>query len=139
MLHLLQSPTPAQRRRRVIARQLRDQGIPNQAGSSIGSPPRSRGNHKSLLRDDLIILDELGFAPQDDTGTQLLFRLVAGAYERRSLAIGSHWPFEQWGRFLPEQTTAVSILDRLLHHATVVITDGQSYRMKDAQHRKENR
>ena len=39
--------------------------------------------------------------------------------------------------FLPEQTTAVSILDRLLHHATVVITDGESYRMKDAQHRKE--
>jgi Mu transposase-like protein len=42
------------------------------------------------------------------------------------------------GRFLPEQTTAVSILDRLLHHATVVITDGQSYRMKDVQHLKEN-
>jgi hypothetical protein len=93
---------------------------------------------ESLLRVDLIILDELGFAPLDDTATQLLFRLVAGAYERRSLAIASHWPFEQWGRFLPEQTTAVSILDRLLHHATVVITDGQSYRMKDAQHRKEN-
>ena len=86
---------------------------------------------------DLIILDEVGFAPLDDTGTQLLFRLVAGAYERRSLAIASHWPFEQWGRFLPEHTTAASILDRLLHHATVVITDGQSYRMKDAQHRKE--
>ena len=50
---------------------------------------------------------------------------------------GRTGPFEQWGRFLPEQTTAVSILDRLLHHATVVITDGQSYRMKDAQHRKE--
>ena len=83
----------------------------------------------TLLRQDLIILDEVGFAPLDDTGTQLLFRLVAGAYERRSLAIASHWPFEQWGRFLPEQTTAVSILDRLLHHATVVITDGDSYRM----------
>lgn len=92
---------------------------------------------ESLLRVDLIILDELGFAPLDDTATQLLFRLVAGAYERRSLAIGSHWPFQEWGRFLPEHTTAVSILDRLLHHATVVITDGQSYRMKDAQHRKE--
>ncbi|KBZ57168.1 hypothetical protein K875_05686 [Mycobacterium [tuberculosis] TKK-01-0051] len=91
-----------------------------------------------LLRVGPIILDELGFAPLDDTGTQLLFRLVAGAYERRPLAIGSHWPFEQWGRFLPEQTTAVSILDRLLHHATVVITDGDSYRMKDAQHRKDS-
>ncbi|MFX0578884.1 IS21-like element helper ATPase IstB [Nocardia nepalensis] len=84
----------------------------------------------SLLRADLVILDEIGFAPLDDTGTQLLFRLVAAAYERRSLAIASHWPFEQWGRFLPEHTTAASILDRLLHHATVVITDGDSYGMK---------
>lgn len=86
-----------------------------------------------MLRNDLIIIDEVGFAPLDDVGTQLLFRLVAAAYERRSLAIASHWPFDQWGRFLPEHTTAVSILDRLLHHATVVITQGQSYRMKDAQ------
>ncbi|MGQ4601636.1 IS21-like element helper ATPase IstB [Nocardia sp. R6R-6] len=84
----------------------------------------------TLLRADVVILDEIGFAPLDDTGTQLLFRLVAAAYERRSLAVASHWPFEQWGRFLPEHTTAASILDRLLHHATVIITDGDSYRMK---------
>ncbi len=58
-----------------------------------------------------------GFAPLDDTGTQLLFRLVAAGYERRSLAIASHWP-STGGRFLPEHTTAASILDRLLHHAT---------------------
>ena len=37
----------------------------------------------------------------DDTGAQLLFRFVAAAYERRALGIGSHWPFDQWGRFLP--------------------------------------
>src|SRR5580704_3523294 len=91
----------------------------------------------ALLRNDLIIIDEVGFAPLDDTGTQLLFRLVAAAYERRSLAIASHWPFEQWGHFLPEQTTAVSILDRLLHHATVVITTGESHRMKDARNHRE--
>jgi DNA replication protein DnaC len=91
---------------------------------------------ESILRNDLVILDEIGFAPLDDTGTQLLFRLVAAAYERRSLAIGTHWAFEDWGRFLPEHTTAVSILDRLLHHATVVVTSGQSYRMRDA---KQNR
>jgi DNA replication protein DnaC len=86
----------------------------------------------TLLRNDLVIIDEVGFAPLDDTGTQLLFRLVAAAYERRSLAIGSHWAFDQWGRFLPEHTTAVSILDRLLHHATIVVTNGESYRMRDA-------
>ncbi|MET0863300.1 MAG: IS21-like element helper ATPase IstB [Nakamurella sp.] len=91
----------------------------------------------TLLRNDLVILDEVGFAPLDDTGTQLLFRLVAAAYERRSLAVASHWAFDQWGRFLPEHTTAASILDRLLHHATVVITTGESYRMRDARNQRQ--
>jgi IstB-like ATP binding protein len=90
---------------------------------------------ENLLRNDLIICDELGFAPLDDTGAQLLFRFVAAAYERRSLGIGSRWPFESWGRFLPEHATAVSLLDRLLHHCHVVITDGDSYRMKQARAR----
>jgi DNA replication protein DnaC len=67
---------------------------------------------ENLLRNELVLVDELGFAPLDDTGAQLLFRFVAAAYERRALGIGSHWPFESWGRFLPEHTTAVSMLDR---------------------------
>jgi DNA replication protein DnaC len=78
----------------------------------------------TLLRNDLILIDEVGFAPLDDTGAQLLFRVVAAAYERRALGIASHWPFDQWGRFLPEHTTAVSLLDRLLHHANVVVMKG---------------
>ena len=86
----------------------------------------------TLLRHELIICDEVGFAPLDDTGAQLLFRFVAAAYERRALGIASHWPFESWGRFLPEHTTAVSLLDRLLHHANVVITEGESHRMRQA-------
>ena len=87
---------------------------------------------ENLLRNDLVIIDEVGFAPLDDTGAQLLFRFIAAAYERRALGIGSHWPFDQWGRFLPEHTTAVSLLDRLLHHAIVVVTEGQSFRMRQA-------
>jgi len=74
----------------------------------------------------------VGFAPLDDTGTQLRLRLVAAAYQRRSLGIASHWCFEGWGRFLPEHTTAVSLLDRLLHHATTMVTSGESYRMREA-------
>ncbi len=89
----------------------------------------------TLLRHDLIICDEVGFAPLDDTGAQLLFRFIAAAYERRALGIASHWPFDAWGRFLPEHTTAVSLLDRLLHHANVVVTDGESYRMRQARTR----
>jgi DNA replication protein DnaC len=90
---------------------------------------------ENLLRADLIIIDEVGFAPLDDTGAQLLFRFVAAAYERRALGIGSHWPFDQWGRFLPEHTTAVSLLDRLLHHSIVVVTEGESFRMRQARTR----
>ena len=94
---------------------------------------------ETVLRHDLIIVDEVGFAPLDSTGSQLLFRLVAAAYERRSLAIASHWPFEEWGRFLPEHSTAVSLLDRLLHHNNIVATDGESYRMRDARTRQGGR
>ncbi|XRQ08668.1 IS21-like element helper ATPase IstB [Actinomadura welshii] len=89
----------------------------------------------TVLRADLVIIDEVGFAPLDDTGAQLLFRFVAAAYERRALGIGSHWPFDQWGRFLPEHTTAVSLLDRLLHHSHVVVTEGESFRMRQARTR----
>jgi len=77
-----------------------------------------------LLRHDLIICDEVGFASLDDTGAQLLFRFIAAAYERRSLGIASHWPFDAWGRFLPEHTTAVSLLDR--RHPGVTVPLGLS-------------
>ncbi len=89
----------------------------------------------ALVRSDLIVVDELGFAPLDLTGGQLFFRVVAAAYERRSLAIASHWPFEEWGRFFPETVTTASLLDRVLHHATVVVTSGESFRMKEARSR----
>ena len=67
----------------------------------------------------------------DEAGTQLLFRFVAAAYERRSIGVASHWPFDQWGRFLPQQSTAAALLDRLLHHAETVIIEGKSFRTKD--------
>jgi len=88
-----------------------------------------------ILRADLIICDEMGFAPLDLAGSQLLFRFVAAAYERRALGVASHFPFEDWGRFLPEHTTASSLLDRLVHHSVVVVTQGESFRMREAKSR----
>jgi DNA replication protein DnaC len=91
---------------------------------------------EQILRADLIVIDEIGFAPMDDTGAQLFFRVVSAAYERRSLGIGSHWPFEDWGRFLPETNTAVSLLDRLLHHSVVVATSGESFRLRESRQKR---
>jgi hypothetical protein len=62
----------------------------------------------------------------------LLFRFVAAAYEMQVARGPPRWPFESWGRFLPEHITAVSMLDRLLHHCHTVATDGDTYRMKQA-------
>jgi DNA replication protein DnaC len=53
---------------------------------------------ETILRAEYVIVDELGFAPLDANGAQLLFRFIAAAYERRALEIASHWPFEEWGR-----------------------------------------
>ena len=88
-----------------------------------------------ILRADLTPIEEIGFAPMDDPGAQLFFRLIAAAYEHRALGIGSHWPFEDLGRFLPEHNTAVSLLDRLVHHGIVVVTSGESLRMEEARTR----
>jgi DNA replication protein DnaC len=85
---------------------------------------------EQVCRNDLIIIDEIGFAPLDHTGCQLQFRSIAAANERRSVAIASHSPFDQWGRFLPDQPTAVSLLDRLCHHTHIITTTGDNYRLR---------
>jgi hypothetical protein len=68
-------------------------------------------------------------------GEDALVAALERATTFRRFTTASHWPFDQWGRFLPEHTTAVSMLDRLLHHATVVVTEGESFRMKEARAR----
>jgi DNA replication protein DnaC len=85
-----------------------------------------------LRRSDLVVVDELGFSPLDNIAANHLFRLVASAYETRSVVITSNWGFEQWTNFLPDATTATAILDRFLHHAEVVVLSGDSYRLREA-------
>ena len=92
---------------------------------------------EGILKADLILIDEIGFAPMDHTGAQGFFRRAAAAYGV-SLGVASHWPFEDWGRFLPDHSTAVSLLDRLLHHNVLVVTEGESFRMKRGSRREEN-
>src|SRR5262249_10318999 len=98
-------------------------------GPPVNSPGRPSPH---LLRADPPLPASPAFPPLDATGGQLLFRFVAAAYERRSLGIASHSPFNEWGHFLPDETTAVSLIDRLLHHAVVLVTAGESFRMREA-------
>jgi DNA replication protein DnaC len=62
-------------------------------------------------------------------------RALWNAYEHLALGVASYWPFEEWGRFLPEHNTAVSLLDQLVHHGVVFVTSGESFRIKEARAR----
>jgi len=68
-----------------------------------------------LLRNDLIILDELGYIQLDATGSDHLFQLVARAYERRSLIVTSNLIFRTGDNYLTSRQPAAAFLDRLLH------------------------
>jgi DNA replication protein DnaC len=78
----------------------------------------------SLLRNDLVVVDDLGFTAFDRAAADHLFRFVAAAYERRSLIVSTTVAFERWTDFLPDETVATAILDRLLHHCHVIRTKG---------------
>jgi DNA replication protein DnaC len=83
-----------------------------------------------LLRNDVLILDELGYVQFDTTGSDHLFQLISKAYEHRSLIVTSNLDFQDWGRLFDQPATAAAFLDRLLHHAHVIALRGESYRIR---------
>ncbi|MFA7055923.1 MAG: IS21-like element helper ATPase IstB [Acholeplasmataceae bacterium] len=86
---------------------------------------------KELLKNDLIILDELGYLPIDHRYTHLFFQFINGCYEYRSVLITSNKMPTQWGNYFGDESVAMAILDRLMHHAEVIVMNGDSYRLKD--------
>jgi len=79
---------------------------------------------------DLLIVDELGYLALDKRDAALLFQLVNHRYERRSLMVTTNVPFSEWDGWLGDSVIAGAILDRLLHHATVISISGESYRLR---------
>jgi DNA replication protein DnaC len=61
----------------------------------------------------------------------LLFALVSRRYERGSIIITSNRTFEQWGEILGDAMVAAALIDRLVHHATMIALKGKSYRLKE--------
>ena len=85
-----------------------------------------------LDRFDLIILDDIGYAQKDQAETSVLFELIARRYETRSLAIAANQPFSAWDRIFPDKAVTVAAIDRLVHHATILEMNIDSYRRRAA-------
>ena len=85
-----------------------------------------------LDRFDLIILDDISYARKDQAETSVLFELIARRYETRSLAIAANQPFSAWDRIFPDKAVTVAAIDRLVHHATILEMNVDSYRRRAA-------
>jgi DNA replication protein DnaC len=89
-----------------------------------------------LIRSDLILIDDVGLLPVSGDAAEALFRVVDAAYEKRSIAISSNIHPSGFDELMPK-TIATATVDRLMHHAHVLITDGSdSYRLAQATHGK---
>jgi DNA replication protein DnaC len=89
-----------------------------------------------LAKLDLLILDELGYVPASKAGAELLFDVIATAYERQSLIVTSNLPFENWTEVLGSERLTGAALDRLTHRCHILETRGESYRLQDAKRRR---
>lgn len=86
---------------------------------------------KHFCKYQLLIIDEIGYLPVDKQGANLFFQLIAKRYEKHSTIITTNMTFNKWGEVFSDNTLANAILDRLLHHSTIVNINGNSYRIKD--------
>lgn len=89
----------------------------------------TRLKHFSKYR--LLIIDELGYLPIDKEDSNLFFQLIDMRYEKRSTILTTNINFNEWDSIFYDAVVANAILDRVLHHSSVVPISGKSYRLKD--------
>jgi DNA replication protein DnaC len=84
-----------------------------------------------IMRADVIIIDDIGLLPVAAETAEALYRVVDAAYEKRSIALSSNLHPAGFDELMPK-TIANATVDRLLHHAHVVLTAGDSIRLTQA-------
>ena len=85
-----------------------------------------------LDRADLLICDELGYLSLGRCGAELLFRVFADRYERRSLLVTSNLPFSEWGQVFQGERMTAALLDRLTHRCHIIEMNGESFRFRES-------
>jgi DNA replication protein DnaC len=84
---------------------------------------------------DMLIVDDLGYVRKTEQESSVLFELIAHRYERHGLIITSNQSFEDWDQLFDDTVMTVAAIDRLVHHATIIQCEGESYRRKKSAER----
>jgi DNA replication protein DnaC len=88
--------------------------------------------HHAVNAYRLLIIDEIGYLPMTREQANLFFQVVARRYERGSMILTSNLTFGSWdSAFAGDSVLTVAMLDRILHHSTIVNINGESFRLKD--------
>jgi DNA replication protein DnaC len=69
----------------------------------------------------------------DGKSADLLYEVMNRGYERKSMILTTHRPFQQWNEVFPSAACIVTFLDHLLHHADVTVIEGDSYRVRESE------
>ena len=83
------------------------------------------------LKQELVILDELGFIPFTASGAQLIFQLCSTLYERVAIIVTTNLRFADWTQVFGEERLTAALLDRLTHKAHILEFVGESYRFRE--------
>ena len=105
----------------------------------LDSPQRRRSRLAYYSGHDLLCIDELGYLSYDDRAADLLFEVVTRRHERRSILLTTNLAFAEWSTVFPNASCLMTLLDRLLHHADVVVLEGESYRAFEGKREREAR
>lgn len=90
---------------------------------------------KQWLRYDLVIVDELGYIPFNRRSAELLFQFFSSRYERGSMIITTNLEFSEWNQVFGDEKMTAALLDRITHNAHILITNGESFRLKQTMKR----
>ena len=85
-----------------------------------------------LERFDVLLIDEVGYLPFDRESADLLFTLIGRLYEQRSLVLTTNLPFSRWSEIFHDATAAAAVIDRVVHHSTILKVEAKSYRLREA-------
>ena len=80
---------------------------------------------------DLLVIDEIGYLPLREHGSNLFFQVISKRHESKSTIITTNRPFAEWGKIFDSTTVATAIADRLVSNSEVLIVEGESYRKKN--------